>query len=77
MVLNMVTVIKLSDTIQPQEYEKERDKVIKLLSKFEGDYSVSLSFLHDYLDLDENLLPAYVVGVWWMKALLIKEHSTT
>jgi hypothetical protein len=23
---------------------------------------VSLSFLHDYLDLDENLLPAYVVG---------------
>ena len=58
----MVLVIKLSDTIQPQEYEKERDKVIKLLSKFKGDYFVSLSFLHDFLELDENLPPAYVVG---------------
>jgi hypothetical protein len=29
----MVTVIKFSDTIPPQEYEKKRDKVIELLIK--------------------------------------------
>ena len=29
----MVTIIKLSDTISPQEYEKKRDTVIELLTK--------------------------------------------
>ena len=54
---------KLSDTISPQEYEKKRDKVIKLLTKIKDeDTLMSLSYLNDFLKLDENLLPAYVVG---------------
>jgi hypothetical protein len=58
----MVTVIKLSDTIPPQEFEKKRDKVIELLTKIKGSYFVSLSFLDDFLKLDEYHPPAYVVG---------------
>jgi hypothetical protein len=59
----MVTMIKLSDTISPQEYEKKRDKVIELLTKIKDEYTLmSLSYLNDFLKLDENLPPAYVVG---------------
>jgi hypothetical protein len=54
----METVIKLSDTIPPQEYEKKRDKVIELLAKIKGDYLVSLSFLVDSLKLDDYHPPA-------------------
>ncbi len=54
---------KLSDTISPQEYEKKRDKVIELLTKIKDeDTLMSLSYLNDFLELDENLPPAYVVG---------------
>jgi hypothetical protein len=35
----MVTMIKFSDTIPPQEYEKKRDKVIELLTKIKGGLS--------------------------------------
>ena len=53
----------MSDTILPQEYEKERDKVIELLPKIKDeDVLMSLSYLNDLLKLDENLPPAYVVG---------------
>ncbi|HEU4822260.1 MAG TPA: hypothetical protein VFS97_02435 [Nitrososphaeraceae archaeon] len=52
----MVTVIKFSDTIPPQEYEKKRDNVIV------QDAFVSLPCLNDSLKLDENLPPAYLVG---------------
>jgi hypothetical protein len=56
-------VIKLSDTIPSQEYEKKRDKVIELLAKGEDkDELMDLSFLNDRLKLDENHPPAYVVG---------------
>jgi hypothetical protein len=58
----MVTVIKFSATIPPLEYEKKRDEVVELLTKIKGDYLMSLSYLNDRLDLDENYLPAYVVG---------------
>ena len=54
---------KLSDTISPQEYEKKRDSVIELMTKIKDeDALMSLSYLNDFLKLDENLLPAYVVG---------------
>ena len=54
---------KLSDTISPQEYEKKRDKIIKLLTKINDEGTLmSLSYLNDFLKLDENLPPAYVVG---------------
>ena len=54
---------KLSDTISPQEYEKKRDRVIELMTKIKDeDALMSLSYLNDFLKLDENLLPAYVVG---------------
>jgi hypothetical protein len=54
---------KLSDTISPQEYEKKRDMVIELLTKIKGEEALmSLSYLNDFLKLDENLPPAYVVG---------------
>jgi hypothetical protein len=49
----MVTVIMFSDTIPPQEYEKKRNKVIKLLTKIKGDNLMSLSCLNDFLKLDE------------------------
>jgi hypothetical protein len=56
-------MIKLSDTISPQEYEKKRDEVIELMTKIKDeDAFMSLSYLNDFLDLDENLPPAYVVG---------------
>jgi hypothetical protein len=56
-------MIKLSDTISPREYEKKRDKVIELLTKIKDeDAFMSLSYLNDFLNLDENLPPAYVVG---------------
>jgi hypothetical protein len=56
-------VVKLSDTISPQEYEKKRDKVIELLTKIKDeDAFMSLSYLNDFLNLDEKLPPAYVVG---------------
>jgi hypothetical protein len=58
----VITVIKLSDTIPPQEYEKKRNEVIELLTRIKGDYLMSLSYLNDRLELDENYLPAYVVG---------------
>ena len=59
----MVTMIRFSDTISPQEYEIKRDKVIELLTKIKDeDVLMSLSYLNDFLKLDENLLPAYVVG---------------
>jgi hypothetical protein len=59
----VVTVIKFSDIIPPQEYEKKRDKVIELLTKIgDPDAFMSLSNLNDSLKLDENLPPAYVVG---------------
>jgi hypothetical protein len=59
----MVTMTKLSDTISPQEYEKKRDMVIELLTKIKDeDTLMSLSYLNDFLKLDENLPPAYVVG---------------
>jgi hypothetical protein len=57
----MIIMTKLSDTISPQEYEKKRDKVIELLTKDE-DALMSLSYLNDFLKLDENLPSAYVVG---------------
>jgi hypothetical protein len=58
----MVTMTKLSDTISPQEYEKKRDKVIELLTKIKDeDTLMSLSYF-DFLKLDENLPPAYVVS---------------
>jgi hypothetical protein len=54
---------KLSDRISPQEYEKKRDKVIELLTKIKDeDAFMSLSYLNDFLKLDENLPRAYVVG---------------
>ena len=54
---------KLSNTISPQEYEKKRDKVIELLTKIKDEDSfMSLSYLNDFLKLDENLPPAYVLG---------------
>ena len=63
MYVTMVTMTKLSDTISPQEYEKKRDKVIELLTKIEDeDTLMSISYLNDFLKLDENLPPAYVVG---------------
>jgi hypothetical protein len=63
MYMNMVTMIKFSDTIPPQEYERKRDKVIELLTKInDEDIFMSLSCLNDFLKLDENLPPAYVVG---------------
>jgi hypothetical protein len=53
---------KLSDTVSPQEYENKRDKVIELLTKTKDeDILMSLSYLNDFLKLDENLPPAYVV----------------
>ena len=59
----MVTMTKLSDTISPQEYEKKRDKVIELLTKTKDeDTLMSLSYLNDFLNLDEILPRAYVVG---------------
>lgn len=58
----MVTVIKFSDTIPPQEYEKKWDKVVESLTNIKGDYLVSLSFLDDFLKLDEYHPLAYVVG---------------
>jgi hypothetical protein len=59
----MVTMTKLSDTISPQEYEKKRDKVIELLTKIKDENAfMNLSYLNDFLKLDENLPPAYVVG---------------
>ena len=59
----MVTMTKLSDTISPQEYEKKWDSVIELMTKIKDeDALMSLSYLNDFLKLDENLLPAYVVG---------------
>jgi hypothetical protein len=57
----MVTVIKYSDTIPPQEYEKKRDEVIKLLTRMNG-HLLSLDFLNYHLKLDEKYLPAYVVS---------------
>jgi hypothetical protein len=54
-------LVKLSDTIPPQEYEKKRDKEIELLTKGEGAL-MSLLHLNDRLKLDGNLPPAYVVG---------------
>jgi hypothetical protein len=57
-----ITMIKLSDTISPEEYKKKRDKVIELLTKVKDeDALMSLSYLNDFLKLDENLPPAYVV----------------
>ncbi|HEX7208008.1 MAG TPA: hypothetical protein VF233_07470 [Nitrososphaeraceae archaeon] len=54
---------RLSGTISPQEYEKKRDKVIELLRKIKDeDVLMSLSYLNDFLKLDANLPPAYVVG---------------
>ena len=54
---------KLSDTISPQEYENKRDKVIELLTKIKDeDALMSLSYLNDFLKLDENLSPAYVTS---------------
>ena len=59
----MVTMTKLSDTISPQEYEKKRDGVIELMTKIKDEEALmSLSYLNDFLKLDENLPPAYVVG---------------
>ena len=59
----MVTMIRLSDKILPQEYEKKRDKVVELLTKIKDeDTLMSLSYLNDFLKLDESLPPAYVVG---------------
>ena len=59
----MVTMTKLSDTISPQEYEKKRDEVIELLTKIKDeDTLMNLSYLNDFVKLDENLPPAYVVG---------------
>jgi hypothetical protein len=52
----MVTMAKLSDTISPQEYEKKRDKVIELLTEIKDeDALMNLSYLNDFLKLDENL----------------------
>ena len=72
----MVTVIKYSDTIPPQEYEKKRDEVIKLLTRMNGNL-LSLDFLNYHLKLDEKYLPAYVVAAWWMKVFLTLEGSIT
>jgi hypothetical protein len=60
---NIIAVIKFSETIPPQEYEKKRDKVIELLAKIKDeDTLMSLSYLNDCLKLDEKYPPAYVVG---------------
>ena len=54
---------KLSDTISPHEYEKKRGRVIGLMTKIKDENALmSLSYLNDFLKLDKNLLPAYVVG---------------
>jgi hypothetical protein len=59
----MVKMIKFSDTIPPQEYEKKRDKVIELLTKVkEQGVLMSLSYLNYHLKLDEYYPPAYVIG---------------
>jgi hypothetical protein len=58
----MVTMTKLSDTISPQEYEKKRDKGIELLTKIKDEDTLMSLSLNDFLKLDENLPPAYVVG---------------
>jgi hypothetical protein len=58
----VITVIKFSDTIPPQEYEKKRNEVKEVLTKIKGDYLLSLSYLNDRLNLDEYYLPAYVVS---------------
>jgi hypothetical protein len=51
MYVNTITMIKLS----PQEYEKKRDKVIELLTKIKDeDAFMNLSYLNDFLKLDEN-----------------------
>ena len=61
--INIVIMIKLSDRVSTQEYEKKRDKVIELLTKIKDeDTLMSLSYLNDFLKLDEKLPPAYVVG---------------
>ena len=73
----MVTVVKFSHTISPQEYEKNRDKIIELLTKCKEDVLMSLSHLNYQLNLDETLPPAYVIGRMRMKALLKTEHSMT
>jgi hypothetical protein len=40
----------------PQEYEKKRDKVIELLTEIKDeDAFMSLTYLNDFLKLDENL----------------------
>lgn len=66
----MLTVIKFSDTIPPQEYEKKRDKVVELLTKLKGDYLMSLSCFNDFLKLDEYHPPAYVVGRMMYEGIL-------
>ena len=67
----MVTMTKLSDTISPHEYEKKRDKVIELLTKIKDENTLmSLSYLNDFLKLDENLPPAYVVGRMMIEGIL-------
>jgi hypothetical protein len=67
----MVTVIKLSDTIPIIEYEKKRDKIIELLTKIKDeDAFTSLSYLNDFLKLDEPLPPAYVVGCMMNEGIL-------
>jgi hypothetical protein len=44
-------------------YEKNRDKVIELLTKFEDeDVLLSLSCLNYHLKLDEYYPPGYVIG---------------
>ncbi|HEU4823072.1 MAG TPA: hypothetical protein VFS97_06570 [Nitrososphaeraceae archaeon] len=58
----MIPVIKFSETIPPQEYEKKRNGVVGLLTKMKGDYLMSLSYLNDRLKLDEKYPPAYVVS---------------
>jgi hypothetical protein len=71
-------MIKLSDTISPQEYEKKRDEVIELMTKIKDeDAFMSLSYLNDFLDLDENLPPVYVVGRMMNEGILDTELSTT
>jgi hypothetical protein len=64
-------MIKLSDTIPPQEYEKKRDKIIELLTKITDEEAfMSLSYLNDFLKLDEDLPPAYVVGSMMNEGIL-------
>jgi hypothetical protein len=70
----MVTILKLSDTISPQEYEKKRDKLIELLTKTKyEDAFMSLSYLNDFLKSDENLPLAYVVGRMMNEGILDNE----